>query len=789
MLKNYLKIILRNIRKHKVYSFINITGLSIGMACCILILFWVQDELSYDRFHNNIDELHRVVQHQHYSDGALFPVAVTPEPMGPAFKAEYPEILEYTRFRPFGSVLIEHKDNAYYEKGFGFADSSFFRMFTFAFIQGDPRTALNGLNSVVITQQMANKYFGDDDPLGKTLTLNNQVDFMVTGVIEKVPPNSHLQFDFMGSFSRLFSDLGWSGGWWNNSYYTYVQVVKDCDIPSINSKIFEYLKKINERSSAKFFLQPVKDIHLYSSYAIDLEGHSESKSVYVTIFSMIAGFVLLIGCINFMNLTTARSANRAKEIGLRKVVGAKRMDLMKQFFGESMLLTLIALLIAIILVWLALPAFNELSGKQVGFGLFNHPKIIFGLVIIVLTTGVVSGSYPAIFLSSLQPVKTFKDASRSGTMGSHLRKGLVVLQFSLSIILIMGALTVYHQLDFMQNKKLGYDQDHILHFRKRGNLNSQYESFKNELSQNPNILGVTTSSDLPTYTVHSTSAIAWEGKGPDDRVLMHRFSVDHDYIKTFGIEMIEGRDFSKEITTDTEAGYVVNEEAVKQMGLDSPIGKRFTLYNFEGQIIGVMKNFHFKSLHVKIEPLVLKIRPSWDRYVFVRVRSEDMSSNIKFIEKVHQRFNTDYPFEFTFLEDTIDRLYREERRISRVVQYFTCLALFISCIGLFGLAAFMAEQRTKEIGIRKVLGSSVSGIVLILSKAFAKWVLVANVLAWPTAYFLLNRWLQNFAYRTSLPWWIFFLSGWIALMVALVTVSYQSIRASLVNPVEALKYE
>jgi len=789
MLGNYLKIASRNLLKHRGYSFINIAGLAIGMACCILILLWVQDELSYDRFHENLNELCRVVQEQHYTDGTIFPVAVTPEPLGPALKKDYPEITDYTRFRIIDRALISYKGNSFYEEGFGFADPSFFEMFTLPFVGGDPEKALSALNSVVITEQMAEKYFGDEEPVGKVLTLNSERDFMVSGVIKNVPNNSHFHFDFLGKFEYILKELKWGDGWWNNSFYTYVLLQKNARLDEINSKIYEYIKKIAPDSRAKFLLQPVKDIHLYSSFRIDLYGPTGDKSAYIYIFSLIALFILFIACINFMNLTTARSGSRAKEIGLRKVAGAYRTNIITQFFTESVLLSIIAFIIALLLVLFFLPFFNDLSGKQISPDFYLNIKIVVGLTGIALLTGIIAGSYPALMLSSFHPVKVLKGALKGGAKGSLFRKVLVVTQFSLSIILIIGTITVNKQLDYIQNRKLGYEKDYVLYFGNEGELKEKYDLFKNELLKDPKVKGVTVSSALPTITVSSTSGFSWEGSTPEDNVLMHTYSVDHDFIKTFAMEIIEGRDFSKKITTDETEAYIINEAAAKQMRLESPVGKRFTLQANEGRIIGVVKNFHFKSLHNEIESLLLRIEPRWFKYIFVRLDSEDIFKTIQSIEKVHQEFNPGYPFEFSFLDESIDKLYKAEQQIGVIIQYFTILAIFISCLGLFGLASYMAEQRTKEIGVRKVLGATVQNIVLLLSQEFIKWVLIANIIAWPAAWYVMNRWLQGFAFRTNIGIWIFVVSAALAFVIALFTVSFQSIKASYANPVKSLKYE
>jgi len=795
MFLNYLKIALRNIKRHKGYSFINIAGLAIGLACCILIFLWVWDELSYDRFHEHIHELCRVVRSERSQDGTISRFAGTPRPLGPSFKEAYPEIIEFARFHPYKSerVLLEYKDNKFYEDGFSFADPSFFAVFTFPFIQGDPKTALSEPYAVVITEQTAEKYFGSKDAIGRTLTMKNWGDFTVSGIIKNIPANSHIQFDFISPIGILFERFSWMRGWRMPHFYTYVLLEKISNIHNLNAKIRDHIKGIDPElfkiATLHFALQPVEDIHLRSNYKFDLSGHSEIKSVYVTFFSAIAVFVLIIACINFMNLATARSANRAREIGIRKVSGANRSDIAKQFFGESLLMSLISLGIAIILVALSLPVFNALTGKQLNFTLFSNMNILLGILGIAVITGCLSGLYPSMLLSSFQPASVLKGTLASGSKGFLFRRILVITQFTLSLILIIGTVIIYRQLDYMQSMKLGYDKDYLLYFAKQGGLRGQYDAFKSTLLKNPYILGVTTSSDVPTHTRHLTIIEDWEGKSPEDRILMNYFSVDHDFIETFGIEMVAGRNFSKDFSTDTNEGYVVNEEAVKQMGIKSPIGKRFSLWNYKGHIIGVMKNFHFKSLHDIIEPLIFRIQPQWDRYIFVRVRSAGIADTLKSLESVHHQFNPEYPFEFKFLDEEIEQLYQVEKRMMQTFQSFTGLAIFISCIGLFGLAAFMAEQRTKEIGIRKVLGASVPGVVMLLCKDFTKWILIANVIGWPLAFVVMKMWLQNFSYRIGPGIWQFLMPGIVMLCIALLTVSYHSLKAALANPVDSLRYD
>ncbi len=785
MLKNYLKIALRNIKRHKGYSLINIVGLAIGMACCILILLWVQDELSFDRFHENADDIYRVLQDINFTDHSTT-WTITQGPLGPSLKEDFPEIIDATRITDRGFRLTY--DDKSYDERVGMADGSILKMFTFPLVKGDPVTALSDPLSIVLTEVMAAKYFGDEDPIGKTIKADNKWDFQVTGVMKNVPRNSHLQFDFLIPF--IFGrELNYTvDHWGNSSFRTYVQLPKGVPAQDVIQKISGYLfEKPTIEKDARLNLQPLTRIHLYSNYEYD-SAHGDIT--YVMLFSIIAFFILLIACVNFMNLATARSANRAKEIGMRKVAGAHKADIIRQFYGESILLAFIALLLATILVWLLLPAFNNLAAKELSLDISGNLSILLGLLCIAMMTGIISGSYPAFFLSTFQPVMALKRFRLSGSKGSVFRKTLVVFQFSLTILLIICTIGVYNQLDYMRNRKLGYDKEHMIYFGMRGDIREKFETVKNELLQNPNILGVTASSNVPTYGYYfSNSLWRWEGQNPDEEILMRGVLIDLDYFKTFGMEIAEGRSFSKEFPTDTTEAIMVNEEAVKVMGMESPIGKRLSLQDRNLKIIGVVKNYHFRPLRQEIEPLILLYYPSYCRVLFARLKSDEIPQTIGYIEDVWKRFAPGLPFNYNFLDEALDRLYRSEQRIGTLFRYFSILAILISCLGLLGLASFMAEQRTKEIGIRKVLGATVSNIVRLLSKEFTKWVIVANLFAWPVAYFALNKWLQTYAYKTNIALLSFILSGALALLIALVTVSYQSIKAALANPVDSLRYE
>jgi ABC-type antimicrobial peptide transport system permease subunit len=785
MFKNYLKIALRNIRRHKGYSFINIAGLAIGMACCILILLWVQDELSYDRFHENAGDIYRVLQDIKFTDHDTT-WTITQGPLGPSLKADFPEIINATRIT--GRRLRLTYNDKSYDELLRMADGAIFEMFSFSLVKGDPATALSDPHAIVITEEMAEKYFGNEDPLGKTIKADNQWDFQVTGILKKVPHNSHLQIDFLIPF--IFGrELNYTVDRWGNSQFrTYVQLQKGASVQEVIQKISGYLfEKPTIEKEARLNLQPLARIHLYSNYEYDT---AHGDITYVIIFSIIAFFILLIACINFMNLATARSGNRAKEVGMRKVAGAHKTDIIRQFYGESILLAFIALFVALIIVGLLLPTFNNLAAKELSMDISENLLALLGLLGITLLTGIISGSYPALFLSSFQPVKILKGSLRSGLKGSVFRKILVVFQFALTILLIICTIVIYNQINYMRNMKLGYDKEHMIYMGMRGDMRAKFDSVKNELLQNPNILGVTASSNVPTYGyTFSNSLWRWEGQDPDEETLMRAVFVDLDYFKTFGIEIVEGRSYSKEFSTDATEAIMVNEEAVKAMGMESPIGKRLSLGDTNMKIIGVVKNYHFRSLRQEIDPLILIYNPGPCGVLFARLKSENIPKTMGYMENIWKKFAPGHPFNYRFLDEALDGLYRSEQQIGTILRYFSILAIFISCLGLLGLASFMAEQRTKEIGIRKVLGASVSNIVLLLSREFTKWVLLANIIAWPVAYFAMHKWLQSYAYSTNIALWSFILSGVLALVIASVAVSYQSIKAAVANPADSLRYE
>ena len=785
MIKNFIKIALRNIKKHKGYSFINIAGLAVGMACCLLITIWVLDELSFDRFHDKASNLYRVEENQDYS-GREYHVNVTPYPLGPALKAEIPEIEEATRYVWAGGKLLRYKDMAFFENNIRAVDPSFLDMFAFPLVQGSKETALESPYSIVISEEMKKKYFGSDDPLDQTININNEYDFIVTGVLDTLPHNSILQFDFLIPYEFLKATKATNESYGSNSIQTFVRLQDNVTEAQTNEKISDFLKTHGPQKATTLILMPFTRIHLHAYFGWERDPGAIQ---YVYIFSIIALFVLFIACINFMNLSTARSANRAKEVGLRKVVGAQKRHLIRQFYGESVVYALIALLFAVLIVSLLLSVFSRLAGKNLTWNVAGLGPLLLGLVILTIFTGFVAGSYPALFLSTFQPVKVLRGGLKSGAASSLFRRILVVVQFSLSILLIIGTTVVYKQLNYMKNKSLGWDKEQLLYVILRGDTGNSYEALKTELTKDARIVGVTASSHLPTDIGSNSGGADWDGRDPELNVLIGNSSIDFDYIETLKIEMAEGRSFSKEFPADMSTSFIVNEEVAKIMDKDSVVGERFNFMGRNGTIVGVMKNFHFQPVRSQIEPLALAIVPEYFQVMLIRLAAGDLSASIDYLKDTWNRIVPHYPLEFTFLDERVDRLYRTEERIGTLLKYFAVLAVFIACLGLFGLASFTAEQRTKEIGIRKILGASVSKITVMLCREFFVLVLLANAVAIPAAYFLMKNWLRGYAYRTELSGIVFLAAMALALAVALITVSFQSIRAALANPADSLRYE
>jgi len=800
MLRNYLKIALRQVRRQKGYAFINVSGLAMGIACCLFILLFVRDELSYDRFHENADRIVRLIEDVHTTSQTLYQATSAPA-MGPNLLQDYPEVLHAVRFLRTDR-LLQHGDHRFLEDHIVFADSLVFEVFDYPLLRGDPKTALTAPYSVVLAASVARKYFGEADPLGKTMTLENEQTLTVTGVLGELPRNAHLQFDIMLSFTTLEamvgSNLHENWGW--NSYYTYLLLPEGYDPARLEDKLPDFLERhigdwLRSRGfSYTLHVQPLTEIYLHSSRI--LEPGAGGNVAYLYLFSSIAVFILIIACINFMNLATARSAGRAKEVGLRKVVGAQRGQLAMQFLGESLLTSVLALLFAVALFRLLLPLFNGLTGKALTLGALWTGGTVLVVLGLVLLVGVVAGLYPALVLSDFSPAVVLKGAFHTSKRGVVFRKGLVVFQFAISIILIVGTTVVAVQLDYLRGQNLGFEpeQQLVLYFDGDRQVQQQAETIKQVMRQHPAVISASMSSSVPGNGIWNNLLVHVDvAPGQTQEATLDNYTVDVDFIDNFGIEVVAGRGFSNDFATDATAAFVINEAAVKHFGWNSPedaLGKRFVRGDQEGEIIGVVKDFNYRSLRRQVDPFFLMmLRPDRLAYLTLGVRTEDVSQTVADVERLWKELAPQRPFIYTFLDDQFNQQYQAEARFGKLFGYFALLAIFIACLGLFGLASFTAQERTREIGVRKVLGATVPQIIVLLSKDFTGLVLIAFVVAVPVAYWGMEEWLARFAYRIEISWHIFLVAGLAALLVAWVTVSYQSIRAALANPVESLRYE
>ncbi len=783
MFANSIKTALRYVRKNKAFSLINISGLALGIGCCILILMWIQDELSWDRFHEHSDAVFLVVQQQR--DGHLTPV--TPDALAPHLRAEYPEVENATRYRFVNKIQLQYGDSSFAE-GPLVADPSYFEVFSFPFLQGDALTALENPRSIVLTKELALKLFGQEDPIGKSLVVNSGSSLEVSGVLEDIPRNSSLQFSCVLPYT-LLSEGQTDNNWTSNSTWTYVQLRDGASGQDVESRIAGLVSDRDPQNKARLQFLPLTRIHL------NPQGRG-GPILYVYIFSAMAIFVLLIACINFINLTTARSTLRAREIGLRKVVGARRANLIRQFFGETLLFTLVAVLAAVILVGLFLPVFNHLSDKEFALGrdLFGNRDLLLGLLGIIVVTGLLSGGYPALLLSSFQPVKVLRVSNDFPGNGRSpfLRRILVVFQYAIAIFLMIGTFVTYRQLDYVRNKDLGFDKNLVISSDSRWG-EPGYQVLKSELLQHPNIQSMTFSSQrMGDWESGAREDVLWEGKSGDPKLTFEVIFCDPDFLETHRMELVQGRFFSDEIQSDQGESFVLNEAAVRAMefGDASSIGKSLSFWgSYRGTIIGVIRDFHTQSLHSRIQPVILAYNSRMFDVVSIRIGPEDIPGTLGFLEAKWKELNSGFSFEYWFMDENLDLRYRAEQATGTLLKYFAFLAVFISCIGLLGLISFVSQQRTKEVGIRKVMGASVPSILRLLVKESVILVLLANVIAWPAAYYVLRKWLENFAYRTGIGLHLFVLSGGLALLIALSVVSLQALRAAGADPVDSLRCE
>ncbi|TLV01001.1 ABC transporter permease [Dyadobacter luticola] len=787
MFKNYLKIAWRNLLKNKTFSFINILGLALGMSCSLLIMLWVQDEMKMDRFHANDARLYSVMENQHYS-GVINTYAATPGILAENIVKDIPEIEMASQVLWEESPVFRVGNVFDNEKG-RYVQGDFLTMTSFDLLQGDKKTALRRPDGVVISQKLAEKYFRGQDPMGKTIRLDNKDDVIVTGILKEPSRYSSMKFDFLMSYDRWQKVNDWSKDWGNNGPRCMVLLAGNTTVEKVNAKIKDYIKTKNKGSNVDLFLVNYGQSYLYSNYeAGKLNG---GRIEYVQMFTIVAVFILIIACINFMNLATARSVKRAKEVGLRKVVGAFRTSLIGQFLGESVLITFLALLFALLIVLALTPAFNTLTEKQLTLD-FTDPFLVICLLALTTITGIVAGSYPALFMSSLNPVTILKGALKFKPSATYFRQGLVVFQFGLSILLILAMIVVYRQIEFIQNKNLGFSKENLLYISdiKEKGMAKNFETFRQALLNEPGIKSVSSSQASPLEYGSSTMGVRWPGKDTTQELLFTVNPAGYGFIKTMGIKLLDGRDFDPSFGTDS-LNYLVNEVAAKKMGYKDPVGKELTMWGKKGKIIGLMKDFHTGSLHVAIEPLIVNLQDPkavWGQ-ALIRTEAGQTTRAIANLEKVYRQFNPGMPFKYHFADEEFGNQYKAENVVSKLSNYFAFLAIFISCLGLFGLAAFTAEQRTKEIGVRKVLGATVSNLVGMLSADFLKLVLIASLISFPVAWYFLKNWLEKYAYRIDLEWWYFAVAGIAALAIALFTVSFQAIKAALMNPIRSLKSE
>ena len=786
MFRNYLKVALRNIWRNKVFSFINVFGLALGLACSLLIILWVSDELRYDQFHARGAGLYQVMENQAWSGIEINSTQATPGTLAPALKAEIPEVELAAKVTWEQEDLLTVGDKANKEKGH-YASPDFFRMFSFPLVQGNPATAIASPTAIVISQNLARKYFGTEEAaMGKTIRVNNKDNFLVTGIMRDVPENSSLKFDYVLPEEYFEKENQWLKEWGNNGIQTFALLRKGTSAEKVSAKIKRMVQQHDSTTTnIELFLHPYTDRYLYSNFENGVVDGGRIE--YVHMFSLVAVFILVIACINFMNLATARSAKRAKEVGVRKVVGAGQRLLVGQFIGEAVLIALMAMGLAAGIVLSLLPTFNSLTEKKIALSL-GDPAVGLTLLGLTVFTGLLSGSYPALFLSSLQPVRVLKGTLKFSSGAVLFRKGLVVFQFAMSILLIVGTVVVFRQVQYIKSKNLGLDRENLVYLPLEGDLRKSFEPFKQELLAAPGIKTVSMASGNAMAVGSSTIGVKWKGKDPNDKILFSQMAVGYDFLEAMGIELKEGRTFSKAFTTDT-SNYIINEEAARRIGLNPIVGQDLNFWGKDGKIVGVMKNFHTQSLHAPIDPLIIRLRPQEAYMVLVRAEAGKTTQALSSLERVARKYNPAYPFEYDFADQEFERQYKSETVIGELAKYFAFLAIFISCLGLFGLSAFTAEQRTKEMGIRKVLGASVTSIVTLLSKDFLKLVALAFVIAAPLAWYAVNQWLRNFEYKVPVGWTTFALAGGLALLIALLTVSFQSIKAALTNPVKSLRSE
>ncbi|MDB5119913.1 MAG: FtsX-like permease family protein [Sphingobacteriales bacterium] len=792
MIKHYLLVAIRTLTRNKAFTAINLLGLALSLSCSLLIVLWVQDERSVDAFHKNGKDLYQVYERQ-YFDGKVEGNYFTQGLLADELKRTIPEI-KYTVGMDYASApgtlnTLKAGEKVNKMQGF-YTGADFFKMFSYPLISGNIENALNTPDGIAISRKMADQFFGGaEKAMSKTILYENRENLQVTAVFENLPSKSSQQFDFLRSWLAFVKENNWVNNWGNTSPSTVVQLRPDADPVVAEAKIKDFIQKYipkTESSYTELGLQPYSEKYLNATFK---DGKIDGGRIeYVKIFSMVAVFILLISCINFMNLSTARAAKRAKEVGVRKVVGAARSMLAIQFIVEALLLTFFSVMLAVLLVIVFLPAFNNLTGKYL-FLPFEQPVFWASLLCLLLITGFIAGSYPALLLSSLNPIKVLKGSLTFSAGAASLRRGLVVFQFSLSIIFIIGMIVTYRQMDYIQSKNLGYDRENLIYIPLEGELIKKYDLFTQEAGNMPGIITISQMRENPTLIGHHIGGVGWPGKDPNLTTSFANTAVEYDFVKTMNLKLKEGREFSKEFKADS-TNYLLNETAVKKMGFQNAVGKRVSWGNKAGEVVGVLKDFHFNSMHQTIEPLIIRLdtKKQWGT-ILVRTEKGKTKEALVNLQKVCKSINPSFPFTYQFSDQEYTKLYKSEQVVSQLSNYFAFLAIFISCLGLLGLAMFTARQRIKEIGVRKVLGASVTDIVTLLSTSFLKPVALAIVIAFPISWYAINKWLQGFAYKIDIEWWIFAIAGLLTITIALLTVGYQAIKAALGNPVKSLRIE
>ncbi|HYK44556.1 MAG TPA: ABC transporter permease [Parafilimonas sp.] len=789
MFPNYFKTALRNLWKNKAFSLINIFGLALGLACSLLIMLWVNDEYSIDAFHKNGSQLYSVYERQNH-DGVWSAFHGTPGVMAEEMKRVLPEV-QYATNYAWNELSTFEANNKIIKENGNHAGEDFFKMFSYPLLEGNAINALKTPSDIAISKKMAEDFFGSPaEAIGKTIKYQNSQDFKIAAVFDNVPKNSTLKFDYMLNWQAFLAGNSWAKEWTNNGPPCYIMLRNGTDAKAFESKIVRFLDKYNKEQTPNDYtrlgIERFGDMYLYSDFK---DGQlSGGRIQYVQLFSIVAIFILLIACINFMNLTTARSVKRAKEIGVRKVVGALRSSLIRQFIGEALLIVTLAVLFAILIVTLVLPQFNMLTQKAIVLP-FGEPKFWLTIAGLILITGFISGSYPALYLSGFNPVRVLKGTVKFSNASLWFRRGLVVFQFMLSIMLIIGTIVIRKQVDYVQSVNLGYDRENLIYVPLEGDLITKYELFKNEAVNMPGIQSMTRMTQNPTEINNGTGGVEWVGKDPNSGVEFTQAAVGYDFTKTMHAQMAQGRDFSKDFATDS-VGYIVNEAALKIIRYKKPVGSPLTFWGSKGTIIGVIKDFHFNSLHEQINPLVLRLGENieWGE-ALVRTQPGKTKQALASLEKVCKELNPQFPFTYKFSDQEYQNLYKSEQVVSQLSDYFAFLAIFISCLGLLGLVMFTAEQRTKEFGIRKVLGASAGTLFGLLSKEFLLLVAIALIIATPLAWLLMNNWLRDYAYRIDITWWMFVIAGIVSILIALITVSFQAIKLAMANPVRSLRTE